>query len=306
MSDVGVIHDIGYQRYEGPRFGRLYAFRSLFTHGLRSAYGLGRSGKAKVFPWIVVGILTMVAVILTVIRSQTGRAVTSYWEFIAPVTVLVVLFVAIVAPELVSRDIRGGVLPLYFSRPMTRSDYAFAKLAAIVTATFLLLAGPLTVMFLGGAFTLDGLDEVWNEFGRYTAGLAAAAVYALVFGSLALVVASLSGRRAISAAMTVGVFLITVPVFATLRGIAIARSGIGRGPDGGGDLTGSYLSLYQLSGLASPGPLSGGVASWWFGPPTTGEPDPVGPYGPLFFGVALALTVISVLLLQLRYWKVAR
>ena len=37
------------------------------------------------------------------------------------------LFCAVVAPELVSRDLRGGVLPLYFSRPLTRIDYALAK-----------------------------------------------------------------------------------------------------------------------------------------------------------------------------------
>ena len=84
----------------------------------------------------MVGLLTMVAVILTVIRSQTGRAVTHVLGVLAPgSSLLVVLFCAIVAPELVSRDLRGGVLPLYFSRPMTRSDYALAKLAALVTAS---------------------------------------------------------------------------------------------------------------------------------------------------------------------------
>src|SRR5258706_8583184 len=134
MSDVrtvpdtsGVIHDIGYQRYEGPRLGRLYSFRSLYSHGVRAAFGLSRTGKAKVFPWTIVGLLTIVAVVLTVIRSQTGRPVLAYWEFIAPVSVLIVLFVGIVAPELVSRDLRGGVLPLYFSRPLTRVDYPLAN-----------------------------------------------------------------------------------------------------------------------------------------------------------------------------------
>jgi ABC-2 type transport system permease protein len=47
----GVIHDIGYQRYTGPRLGRGYAIRSLYLHSLRTAFGLGRSAKAKIFPW---------------------------------------------------------------------------------------------------------------------------------------------------------------------------------------------------------------------------------------------------------------
>ena len=42
---------------------------------------------------------------------------------------------------------------------MTRIDYALAKLAALITAAFLLLAGPLTLMFLGGVFSVDGFTK---------------------------------------------------------------------------------------------------------------------------------------------------
>ena len=77
----GVIHDIGYQRYDGPRLGRAYAMRSLATHGLRTAYGLGRSAGGKVFPWGVFGLIVMIAAILAAVRAQTGVAATTYWEF---------------------------------------------------------------------------------------------------------------------------------------------------------------------------------------------------------------------------------
>ena len=81
-----------------------------------------------------------------------------------------------VAPELVSRDLRGGVLPLYFSRPLRRTDYALAKLAALITAVLLLLAGPQLLMFLGGAFTdRTALSGAWNEFADFLAGLGYAA-----------------------------------------------------------------------------------------------------------------------------------
>src|ERR671917_542543 len=103
MSDPSVIHDIGYQRYTGPRLGRGAVFGAIYVHGLRAAYGFGRSAKAKIFPWLVFGI---------------------------------------VAPELVSRDLRSGVLPLYFSRPLRAADYIGAKVAAMVTAVWILLAGP--------------------------------------------------------------------------------------------------------------------------------------------------------------------
>ena len=68
LSD-GVIHDIGYQHYTGRRLGGRYATASLYTHSLRSAFGLGRSGKAKVFPFIVVGLAFFVAVVAVAMRS---------------------------------------------------------------------------------------------------------------------------------------------------------------------------------------------------------------------------------------------
>src|SRR5689334_1053419 len=126
-SAAGVIHDIGYQRYAGPRLGRGYAARSLYLRTLRTAFGMGRSAKAKVFPWIVVALTFVVAVVAVVVRSQTNQVFISYLQYPDNVFVPVLLFLAIVAPELVSRDLRAHVLPLYFSRPLRRSDYALAK-----------------------------------------------------------------------------------------------------------------------------------------------------------------------------------
>lgn len=290
----GVIHDIGYQRYEGPRLGRWYGVRSLYSHGVRTAFGFGRSAKAKIFPWIVVGLVFLVATVLTAVRAQTGEMPLSYWQFPQAMVLLVVLFCAVVGPELVSRDLRGGILPLYFSRPLTRSDYALAKLAALISAVFLMLAGPMLLMFVGGAFSVSGASAVWQEVLNFGKGLASAGVYAVLFGSLALFVASLAGRRAVAAAMIVALFLLTTPVYGVLMGIAYSNNETG-------DLTGGALQLSQLAGLVSPMTLADGVGQWWFA-----QDSLVGPYGYLYGLVTLGIVVVSVLLLLVRYRKVAR
>jgi ABC-2 type transport system permease protein len=302
MSAEGVIHDIGYQRYEGPRLPRSYSVRSLYSHGFRTAFGLGRSGKAKVFPWICVGILMLVATILTVIRSQSGKAVLAYWEFPQAISLIVILFCAVVGPELVSRDLRGGVLPLYFSRPLTRTDYAFAKLGALMSTVFVLLAAPMTLMFVGAAFSVANLSAFWHELGEFGKGLAVAGVYAVLFAALALLVASLAGRRAVAAAMIVALFLITTPVYGVLMGIAYSG-------DEDGQLTGGALTLSQLAGLVSPTTLAQGVGQWWFAAPVGADGDGLpglGSYGVLYGLVALGIVLVSSLLLLLRYRKVAR
>ena len=293
VETSGVIHDIGYQRYDGPRLGRGYSVRSLYSHGVRTAFGLGRSGKAKVFPWICVGIVMLVAVILTVVRSQSGEAPVAYWMFPQAIVLLVILFCAVVGPELVSRDLRGGVLPLYFSRPLTRMDYALAKLAALTSSVFVLLAAPLTLMFIGAAFSVPSFGKVWPELGDYGKGLAIAAVYALTFGALSLLVASLAGRRAVAAAMIVALFLITTPVYGVLMGIAYSGSETG-------ELAGGALTLSQVAGLVSPMTLVLGVGQWWF------DRAALGPYGPLYGGVTLVLVLAAVAGLLLRYRRVAR
>jgi ABC-2 type transport system permease protein len=283
--ETGVIHDIGYQRYTGRRLGRRHILWALYLHGLNAAFGLGRTAKAKVFPWLVIGIVTLVAVIVTAIRSQTGIVAMTYAGFADAMSWLIIFFVAIVAPELVSRDLGAGVLPLYFSRPLRPPDYVVAKLAALVTAVWLLLGGPQLIMFLGGAFTTTaGLGGVWREFTDFLPGFGYAGLWALVFGAIGLLVASLTGRRALAAGGIVAIFLMTTPAVGVLSLMPAP-------------------AVRSLAGIASPSTLVAGVGTWLF--PDAGTGFPVADYGPVYAGVAVALIDVCIALLLARYRKVA-
>jgi ABC-2 type transport system permease protein len=277
-----VIHDIGYQRYTGARLGRGYAARSLFVHGLRTAFGLGRSAKAKIFPWIVVGIVAIVAVVVTAVSAQAPEPIMTYYQFPENMTMLIILFCAVVGPELVSRDLRSGVLPLYFSRPLERSDYALAKLGALVAAVWLMLASAQLLMFVGAAFSGDGIRAVWNEFLDLLGAVGYSGIYALLFSAISILVASLASRRAVAAAIIVAVFLVTTPVVGVLYAV-------------GGD------TAQQLASLASPMTMVGGVGDWLFG--DSGDMS-VGDYGPLYTGAVAALVILCGTALLARYRKV--
>jgi ABC-2 type transport system permease protein len=281
MSDTSVIHDIGYRRYDGPRLGRGYAARSLYTHSLRTAFGIGRGFKSKLFPWAVVAVVTLISVILTAITSQSGERASTYPEFVDVMGLLAMLFLAVVAPELASRDLRARVLSLYFARPLRRVDYVLAKLGALVTATFLLLGGPQLIMFAGAAFDAGGPRQVWREFTDLGGGLLYTAIYALVTASVALLVASLSGRRAFAAGGIVAVFLVTVPVAGVLTAV--------------GGSTGS-----KLAGLVTPSWLVMGIGDWLFGHHALD----VGDFGPVYAITAAALIAACTALLIVRYRRV--
>src|SRR5262249_56935632 len=87
----GVIHDIGYQRYDGPRLGRGYATGSLYVHSVRTAIGLGRSAQAKIFPWLVAGIVLVVGTLATAVRARLGRPGMGCLEFPGDVGFLAVV-----------------------------------------------------------------------------------------------------------------------------------------------------------------------------------------------------------------------
>lgn len=206
---------------------------------------------------------------------------------------LVIFFVAVVAPELVSRDLRSGVLPLYFSRPLPRSDYPLAKLLAMTTALWLLLGAPQLVMFLGAAFTTgDGMRGVWNELLDLLPGLLYAGLWAVVFASIGLLVASLTGKRAFAAGGIVAVFLMTTPIVATLS-VMPSRA------------------VNELAFLASPSTLVQGVGVWSLGDLLITEDGAgqaeslIGDFGPVYAVAAVLLVAACVTLLLARYRKVA-
>jgi ABC-2 type transport system permease protein len=212
-----VIHDLGYQRYGGVRLGRWHAVRALYVHSLRTAFGLGRGTKAKIFPWSIAGLVCLVAVIITAVQAISGKTVVTYPQFDSDVAFLVVLFTATVATELVSRDLAAGVLPLYFSRPLQRGDYAMAKLAAVATAVVALLCVPQLLMFAGSAFsTKTGLTGVWHEAGRLVAGLLFALIIAVLVSAVGVFCAALTRRRAFAAVVIVGGFLVPKTIAAVL------------------------------------------------------------------------------------------
>jgi ABC-2 type transport system permease protein len=281
---TGVIHDIGYQRYEGPRLGRVYAMRSLYVHSVRSAYGLGRSAWAKLLPFALLGFASLTSLILVVVNTQLPTQVIDYVGIASTFTYAATVFVAVVAPELVSVDLRSNLLQLYLSRPLRRRDYALTKLAALATATFALFAIPMLIMFLGMAFnTDDGITGVFSELGGLVQGLLAGMIHAALLAALGLPLASLSGRRVFASGMIIAVFLLTTPISGALQAFG----------DG---------ALSDLGGLLDPSSLLNGVDQWLFGAGIgivqTGD------FGPVYGLVTVALIALGTALAVLRYKKV--
>ena len=197
-AGAGVIHDIGYRHYEGPRLGRAAIIRALGWHSLRSAFGIGRGAKAKIIPVIAFVFMCLPAVVNAISLATHGGQVVKYDTYVFQLRVFImIIFVAAQAPELVSRDLRSHVLPLYFSRPLRRLDYPAAKLGAFILACLALLEIPLLLLYLGSISQAHGGGAIWDQTRALIPGLLVGLAWAVLLASIGLALASLSGRRAL-------------------------------------------------------------------------------------------------------------
>jgi ABC-2 type transport system permease protein len=296
-AGTGVIHDLGYRHYDGPRLGRAAIIRALCWHSLRSAFGIGRGAKAKIVPFLMFALMCLPAVVnaIVVARTPGHLRVVDYDTYTYRLRSLVmVIFVAAQAPELVSRDLRSHVLPLYLSRPMRRLDYPLAKLAAFTAACLLVLEIPLILLYLGTIVSSSGPSAVWVQTRALFPGLLIGVAWAVLLAAIGLVLASLTGRRAYAT----GVIAIYLFLTWTLSSILVAIAQ--HGPFG--PSTNAPLGA-RLGGLISPFTVLDG-ARQWLGGTSPGPIPPPGSVGAWYGVMFVVLLVASLGGLAARYRKV--
>lgn len=211
----GSIYDLGYQPYTGLRLGRAYAIRSLYLYSLRSVFGLGRSFSAKFFPF---GLLA-IAILPAIVQISIAALIPAEFELVSHeghfsyVSVIIALFCCVAAPELTGRDQRSRTLTLYFSRALSRADYTFAKLGAMTTALLIISLLPQVLLMVGNAVATNNVsDYLRDNAGEIPPIIASSIAIALVMGAIAMAIAVQSSRRAISTIAVLGYFLISLAI----------------------------------------------------------------------------------------------
>ena len=216
----GEIFDIGYQHYDGPRGGRLRAVWALWVNGFRTTLGLGRGTLAKILPVLMFISVTAPAagiVLLAAILGPEEDIIPSHEDYYEIISLLMLLFSAIIAPELLIPDRRSGVINLYLVRPLTAIDYVAARWSAFLGLSLILAYSGQVFLLFGFLFTagdpVDYLRDNWLDIPKF---LAAGALVALFVTTIPMAVSAFTNRRAYAAAFVIAVFVISLPVTAAL------------------------------------------------------------------------------------------
>jgi ABC-2 type transport system permease protein len=222
---TGTVFDIGYRNYTGVREGRSRSRAAIFKDGIRIALGFGRGGRAKVLPWTFMALLAALGLILAMIAGAAARIagpeaasqVPSHSDFYGIASIILFVFAAVVAPELLCRDRREGTINLYLVRPLTGSDYVLARWAAFLVIMLSAAWIPQFILFMGLSMgapaPVEYLRAHWLDVPRFLLAGIAMATYAT---TLAMLTASFTTRRAYASVFLVGLFVITTPFTAGL------------------------------------------------------------------------------------------
>lgn len=234
----GEIYDLGYRNYDGPRLGRRYAIRSLTALSLRNTFGLGRGVASKIIAFALTFFALVPALVHLAIGALTSRIfgdvgedvnfeLVRHEDYYENIQVILILFVAAMASDLVGNDRKSNTLPLYFSRPIERSDYVLAKIGALTLGLQMLTLLPQLVVFFGNWL---GAPSAAGWIGDNVTDLplivASALLVSAELAALAILIATYAVRRAFALVSILGVFLLTTSVtaiFADLLPAGAAR-----------------------------------------------------------------------------------
>jgi ABC-2 type transport system permease protein len=244
---TGTVFDIGYQRYTGAREGRSRSQIAVYKDGLRAALGLGRGARAKVLPWFFVAVLCVIAIVMALVAGAADRFggagtaermnLPTYSDYNGIASIIVFVFASVVGPELLCPDRRDGVINLYLVRPLTGSDYVVARWAAFITLMIAATWVPQFILFLGLSMgdpkPLEYVSRHWEDIPRFLLSGLVMATYA---GTLALLAASFTTRRAYASVFLVGLFVITTPFT-----VGLAEEVGGR--------AGQWISMFNLTNI---------------------------------------------------------
>lgn len=283
----GIIHDLGYRHYDGPRDGIVTIARTLFVTGLRHTFGLGRSGKSKVLPFLLLGMNLLPAVIIVGVVTIVGLSSLpiGYAGYTYQTQLLVSLFAAAQAPVLFSRDLRHRSIVLYLARPLSAPVFAVTRWLSLTAALLLFMVLPTLALYVGGL--LAGVDAS-DQTADLLKALVLLVLLAATLSGITGVISSVSLRRGFAVVGSILVLVVVAGVVGVVQDVASQE-----GTDGAG----------VLAGLLSPWSLYSGLADAWDAGITVLTP-PSGAWPAAYVGWALVVVGLSVLALVSRFRKV--
>ena len=285
VGRYGEVFDRGYAHYTGERLGRKQAFRSLIGYSMKRALGIRKSWTAKILPFLLYTAAVIPLVIMIGVSALVPDAgFASYSGYLAAIFLIVGIFVATAAPEMLCVDRRERTLPLYFSRAIARFDYVLAKVVAMTLLTMTLSMVPSIILWFGRQLVSDSPWQAMRanvgDLGRV---VFVGALIALVLGTGGLMISSLTDRKGVAVTVIIIGFLI-------VTGMANVGLELLEEYDWS-----RYLILFSIQDTFE------GISNHLFNDSSNWAVERADLSLPLYLGYVLSLVAIGIIILRWRY-----
>ena len=188
---------------------------------------------------------------------------------------IMVLVVGIIAPPLISQDVRSRAFLLYFSRPITRSEYVLGKSATLWFYLAMITTAPALSLYVLGILLSPNYEVILATWDLPLRILAASVVLMLPTAALALCISSMTEESRYAGFAWFAIWIMgwfTYGMLTSFEGVI--------GTDG--DVTRwTYLSLYHTLGQ---------VQSWIFGFADFSDTE-------VAAGILIVVTAVSLIIL---------
>ncbi len=259
MNDDAIIVDRGYRTWDGERGGIGTIRWAITVDALRRAFGLGRRARAKIFPWAMLALASLIALVVTGLYVAAGvvagglppellAELPGHAELFSWYSAIALVFVAAVGPGMLIPERRDGTLGLVLSRPLSVNDYLMAKGLAYVLVVGSIQVVPQLVLWIGrAAVATDALAYV-SDAGPVLWQVPLVAMGTLLAqGAVMVVAATWINRPGIAAAAFLGVWAAIAPIMGELSLLDVPGA--------------RFLALLNINEHASI------VGNWVFGEP---------------------------------------
>jgi ABC-2 type transport system permease protein len=218
------IHDQGYRRYGGSRAPRGQAWSVITRAGLRTMLAkrmfLGLLLVAW-FPFFVRAVHIYAAANMPQAAFLRPTAET-FRQFLDQQSIFVFFVTVYVGAGLIANDRRANALQIYLSKPLTRAEYVFGKLAILIAFLLAVTWAPAMVLLLVQIAFAGNFTFLQNNLFLFPAITVFAAVEVITVAATMLALSSLSKSARYVAILYAMVLFFTSAIYGVLY--AVTRS----------------------------------------------------------------------------------
>ena len=217
------IHDQGYRRYGGARAPRGRAWAVITTAGLRTFFAKRGFIALLLLAWLpfVVRTVQFYAAANFPQMAAIAPTVETFRQFLDHQGVFVFFVTVYAGAGLIANDRRANALQIYLSKPLTRAEYVFGKMAILMIFLLMVTWLPAVVLLLVQVAFAGSFSFLAANLYLVPAITLLTFIQATTVSAAMLALSSLSASSRFVGILYAGLIFFTEAVYGVLRSVTL-------------------------------------------------------------------------------------